>query len=108
MQRRHFLRGAGALLTLPALEAFAVKKAVEPPLRLVFMGFPWGVTRNNWFPENTGKDFQITKGLQPLSEHKDDLTIFKNLTSAQLPQRPQYAGIFPYRGGSQKAEGWSL
>lgn len=80
MQRRHFLRGAGALLTLPALEAFAVKKAVEPPLRLVFMGFPWGVTRNNWFPENTGKDFQITKGLQPLSEHKDDLTIFKNLT----------------------------
>jgi hypothetical protein len=80
MHRRHFLRGTGALLTLPTLEAFADEKKDAPPLRLMFLGFPWGVTRNHWFPETTGKDFQITKGLQPLSAHKDDLTIFKNIS----------------------------
>jgi hypothetical protein len=80
MHRRHFLRGTGALLALPTLEAFANEKTDAPPLRLMFLGFPWGVTRNNWFPEKTGKDFQITKGLQPLLDHKNDLTIFKNIT----------------------------
>jgi hypothetical protein len=80
MHRRHFLRGTGALITLPMLEAFANEKKDTPPLRLIFLAFPWGVTRNNWFPEKTGKDFQITKGLQPLVKHKNDLTIFKNIT----------------------------
>lgn len=79
MHRRHFLRGAGAFLTLPTLETFAEQKSEPAPLRLMFLGFPWGVSRNNWFPEENGKDFQITKGLQPLSDHKDDLTIFKNI-----------------------------
>ena len=79
MHRRQFLRGTGALLALPMLETFANEKKDSPPLRLLFAGFPWGVSQNDWFPEKTGRDFQITKGLKPLLKHKDDLSIFKNL-----------------------------
>jgi len=89
MNRRHFLRGTGALLALPMLEAFANEKKASPPLRLMFIGFPWGVTgHNNWFPKSTGKNFQITKCLKPLEKHKDDLTLFKNISPLHNSHHP--------------------
>ena len=106
MKRRQILRSSGAFLTLPALEAFADEKKDTPPLRLVFLGFPWGVTRNNWFPEKTGRDFQITKGLQPLVGHKDDLTIFKNLTPLHNSHSAHNTlGYFLTAGDHQKPKG---
>ncbi|EDM26002.1 hypothetical protein LNTAR_19432 [Lentisphaera araneosa HTCC2155] len=89
MNRRHFLQGAGVLLTLPMLETYANEKSAGVPLRLMFIGFPWGVTnKDNWFPNSTGKNFQITKGLKPLEKHKDDLTIFKNISPLHNAHHP--------------------
>ncbi|MDD7984637.1 DUF1552 domain-containing protein [Lentisphaera marina] len=89
MNRRDFLQGSGAFLALPTLETFAREKRSTPPLRLMFIGFPWGVTgKNNWFPSSTGKNFDITKGLKPLAKHKNDLTIFKNISPLHNAHHP--------------------
>ena len=89
MNRRNFLRGTGALLALPMLETFAAQQKSSPPLRLMFVGFPWGVTNgNNWFPKSTGKNFEITKCLKPLAKHKEDLTLFKNISPRHNAHHP--------------------
>ncbi|MCH2204331.1 MAG: DUF1552 domain-containing protein [Lentisphaerales bacterium] len=88
MNRRHFLQGTGALLSLPFLEALADKKS-SVPMRLMFIGFPWGVTNKNyWFPEDTGKNFKLSKGLKPLQKHQNDLTIFKNISPLHNSHHP--------------------
>ena len=83
--RRTFLRGAGALIALPALESIgfrrfasaATKAAVAIPKRAVFMGIGFGVTKQTWYPnkEITGADYQLSEGLSPLARHKKDFTI---------------------------------
>lgn len=81
MNRRNFLRGSGVLLSLPMLEAFSSPKTLtQAPVRLVNLGFIYGVTKDNsWFPKNTGKNFDITEGLKPLHKHRNDITLFKNI-----------------------------
>ena len=77
LQRRHFLRGAGALIALPALESIgfrrfasaASKAAGVIPKRAVFMGIGFGVTKQTWYPElqETGKDYKLTEGSESVS-----------------------------------------
>ena len=83
--RRTFLRGAGALIALPALESIgfrrfasaATKAAVAIPKRAVFMGIGFGVTKQTWYPDpnDTGAKYQLSEGLSPLARHKQDFTI---------------------------------
>ena len=83
--RRTFLRGAGALIALPALESIgfrrfasaATKAAVAMPKRAVFMGIGFGVTKQTWYPDqkDTGSKYQLSEGLSPLARHKQDFTI---------------------------------
>ena len=83
--RRTFLRGAGALIALPALESIgfrrfasaATKAAVAIPKRAVFMGIGFGVTKQTWYPDpkDTGATYQLSEGLSPLARHKQDFTI---------------------------------
>ena len=83
--RRHFLRGAGALIALPALEsigfrrfASAASKATGAiPKRAVFMGIGFGVTKQTWYPnkEDSGANYQLSEGLSPLARHKKDFTV---------------------------------
>ncbi|MEK9986052.1 MAG: DUF1552 domain-containing protein, partial [Opitutae bacterium] len=85
LQRRHFLRGAGALIALPALESIGFRRFASAasnaagviPKRAVFMGIGFGVTKQTWYPElqETGKDYKLTEGLSPLARHKSDFTI---------------------------------
>ncbi|MCM8530288.1 MAG: DUF1552 domain-containing protein [Lentisphaeraceae bacterium] len=81
LDRRNFLKGAGCLLSLPMLESFAsVKSLQKAPVRLVNLGYIYGVTKdNNWFPESAGKDYKLTPGLKPLEKHKSDFTFFENI-----------------------------
>ena len=83
--RRTFLRGAGALIALPALESIAfrrfatatTKAAGAIPKRAVFMGIGFGVTKQTWYPDqkDTGAKYQLSEGLSPLARHKKDFTI---------------------------------
>jgi len=57
INRRHFLRGAGALIALPALESMGFRRfasaastvPMAPPKRIAFMGMGFGVTKETWF-----------------------------------------------------------
>ena len=72
--RRQFLRGTGALITLPTLESIgfrrfasaAEKAPATPPKRLMFMGIGYGVTAETWFPDisDTGSNYKLPEGLR--------------------------------------------
>ena len=59
--RRTFLRGAGASLALPFLDAmipaFAASDAAKPPLRLGYIYLPTGRIMEDWTPKTVGSDF---------------------------------------------------
>ncbi len=93
LNRRTFLRGAGAALALPMLDCMgasaAKSAATELPRRMCAVYFPFGVSlpkegsedaKWNWFPRGEGKDFQFTNTLQPLAPVKDDVTVIGGLS----------------------------
>ncbi len=92
--RRSFLKGAGALLGLPLLDAMgkvaalaapnavASTKAtasVQAPVRMACIYFPNGVWEKNWFPKQAGADFELPFALEPLAKHRDNLLVFSGL-----------------------------
>ncbi len=78
LNRRTFLRGAGAALALPFMESLShAKAAAELPRRMAFVYFPFGVALPkdgspdaewNWFPKagKTAKDFHFRSVLKSL------------------------------------------
>ncbi|MCE9605346.1 MAG: DUF1552 domain-containing protein [Planctomycetia bacterium] len=85
--RRHFLRSGTAVIALPALESLGFRRfaaaaaPVAPPKRLMFLGFGWGVTETTWYPDvkQSGTDYTLPVGLQPLARHKADFTVVQGL-----------------------------
>ncbi len=80
--RRHFLRGLGACITLPAFESLLptnllaatmspagklATTATGAPLRTAFVYFPNGAIPAAWWPSAEGRDFQLSRTLQPLA-----------------------------------------
>lgn len=86
--RRTMLRGLGAALALPWLEAMtprslgAIGAAGDAPRRLAFVFLPNGVNRAAWFPERTGSLDRMPEALAPLESMKDRLTVFSNFAHA--------------------------
>lgn len=84
-QRRPFLRGLNALIALPALEAFAQETSVRRPRHpLIFIGFPYGVTEEIWFPKETGSDYAMPKALKPLEPFREHFSVLSNLSNLHL------------------------
>ena len=91
INRRHFLRGAGALIALPALESIGFRRfasaastaPVAPPKRMAFMGIGFGVTKETWFPDvsQTGADYVLPQGLAPLARHQADFTVVQGCSN---------------------------
>lgn len=88
ISRRAFLRGSGAMLALPWLEAmvpaFATRAqaatATTPPRRFLAMCYGLGFHGPNLFPEQAGRDYALTPYLEALKEHRSDFTIFSGLS----------------------------
>ncbi|MEO6035174.1 MAG: DUF1552 domain-containing protein [Verrucomicrobiota bacterium] len=95
--RRHFLRGIGACIALPAMESLkplallaSVNKAgsaasklamtaTGAPLRTAFIYFPNGAIPSEWWPTREGKVFDFTRTLQPLEKNRNSLQILGGL-----------------------------
>jgi hypothetical protein len=91
IDRRRFLRGTGIALALPWFESFtkfasaAERKNLENRKRLACFYIPDGVPMPlaedpayqdwSWFPHGHGKNFTLTKCLEPLDPLRDDLTV---------------------------------
>src|SRR5207237_7143778 len=85
LARRTFLRGAGAAVTLPFLEAmvpaFKASAAPQTP-RFGAVFVPNGAIVEEWIPKTAGAGFELPSILRPLDRFKDTLVVVSNLTRA--------------------------
>ncbi len=90
--RRTVLRGVGAMVGLPLLEAMAAVPAVRastadgpeierPPVRMACLFWPNGCNPRTWTPEGEGKDFTLSPILEPLARHKDQILVLTHLSN---------------------------
>ncbi len=90
MSRRKVLRGAGATLALPLMEAMQVRslaknsKIINPPVRAGFFYIPNGVVQTAWHPKNEGSDYELSPTLEPIRPIKDDVTLFTKLDRVKV------------------------
>jgi hypothetical protein len=98
LSRRSFLRGAGALVALPFLEAMspAVSRGqtAGPPRRLVAIQTNLGILPQFFFPERAGRDYELTPYLNILREHRGDLTVFSGVSHPQVDGGHQAEKVF--------------
>ncbi|MDZ4289129.1 MAG: DUF1552 domain-containing protein, partial [Prosthecobacter sp.] len=94
--RRQMLRGLGATVALPFLEAMRPSSiraaATAPPVRLGVLFMPNGVREDRWTPEGEGKAFKLSPILSPLEVWKQDITVLTGLgNQASLAGDGHYA-----------------
>jgi len=83
ISRRTVLRGAGAAVALPLLDAmipaFATAAATKPVKRLGVFYHPNGVIYDQWLPKGAGADFELSPTLQGLEPFKDQTIVITGL-----------------------------
>jgi hypothetical protein len=87
LPRRTFLRGAGAALALPLLDAMVPALHAMTPAprrRLGFVYVPNGIIMDQWTPATVGADFELPTILRPLEPVKDSLVVVSNLARAEV------------------------
>jgi hypothetical protein len=91
LPRRTFLRGAGACIALPLLDAMVpalAQSSARTPKRLGFIYMPNGVAMNFdginfWTPKSVGKNLELSRILTPLASYKNQLTAISGLAHHQ-------------------------
>jgi hypothetical protein len=114
MARRTFLRGMGATIALPYLDAMvpslgrfgtgAAAAAAADKTRLIAIESVhgaagsniWGASKNLWAPSGVGRDFELIadSALSPLKEWRDYMTIVSNtdVRMAEAFEAPEIGG----------------
>ena len=90
ISRRAVLRGVGVTMALPFLDVMergqgaARIAAGKAPVRLATLFHPNGVYPQNWDPSGTGRDYKLSRILEPLAPVRDQVSVISNLgTGAQ-------------------------
>jgi hypothetical protein len=101
IDRRTLLKGVGAAIALPALDA--MRPALAGPTkvgkqvqRVAVVYVPNGIVMNDWKPAETGT-FAFTRILKPLEPFRDDITVISGLAN--------HAASKARGGGHAKATG---
>jgi hypothetical protein len=85
LSRRTVLRGMGATLSLPLLEAMVpaltpvVKTAANPLKRFGAIFVPLGERPGYWTPKTVGSDFEFSPILKPLEPFRNAMTVLSEL-----------------------------
>ena len=83
LDRRHFLRGAGAAVALPLLNCMVPQRAsaaeAAKPRRSVFVYIPNGVNVLTWQIAKAGADYEFSEPLKPLEKHRKAITPISGL-----------------------------
>lgn len=82
--RRTFLRGAGASIALPVLDAMFPALAATPqqsaaPRRFSIVYAPNGMNMSHWTPAATGKSFELTPTLAPFAPYRNQMLVLSGL-----------------------------
>ena len=97
LSRRSVLRGVGAAISLPLLDAMIpaatalAQTAAAGRPRLGFFYFPHGAIMEQWTPAKVGTDFEVSPILEPLTAFRDQLTIVSNIGNKPGESRAVHA-----------------
>jgi hypothetical protein len=84
LDRRRFLRGAGVMLALPLLPSLSPKSVraagTAGPRRMLLISNNLGVLPKPFFPQSTGRDYELSPYLAPLAEFRNDFTVLSGLS----------------------------
>lgn len=101
LPRRTFLKGIGAAIALPMLDAMAPMgfgsrafgaDAAAAAKRLALIYVPNGIVMNNWTPAAVGKDFEYTRILKPIEKFRQHTTVISGLANYQADALGDGAG----------------
>ena len=96
ISRRTLLRGLGATVALPLLDAMVpsltalAQTPAKPKIRFGAVYVPNGVVAERWFPSTEGPGFEFTPTLKPLEPFRDRLKVLSGLDS-DPPRSPDAA-----------------
>jgi hypothetical protein len=85
LPRRTVLRGLGATVALPFLEAMvpamtaSAKTVANPPKRFAAVFVPLGERPGFWKPDTVGSDFEFTPILKPLEKFREHVTVISEM-----------------------------
>ena len=85
LSRRTVLRGLGATLSLPLLEAMVpaltatAKTAAAPTKRFGAVFVPMGERPSHWTPATTGLNFDFSPILKPIEAFRDQVVVVSNI-----------------------------
>src|SRR5437763_7017794 len=95
LSRRTVLRGLGATIALPMLDAMipaggiaraasnvvgAAGKVATPPVRMAALFLPNGMCYSDWVPKGKGAEWELSKTLSPFEALKGDISPLVGLT----------------------------
>jgi hypothetical protein len=98
LPRRTFLRGVGATLALPLLDAMVPalsalsRTAAKPVSRLGFVYVPNGAVMNKWTPAAAGRGFELSPTLAGLEPLRDRVLVVSGLAHLQANSFDDGAG----------------
>src|SRR5881409_1053158 len=106
LSRRHFLRGLGACVAVPAFESLLhaataaeakaagdlARTATGAPLRMGFVYFPNGAIQPTWWPKGEGAQFELNRTMAPLEKVKHQLQVLGGLDHVNATPGPDGAG----------------
>lgn len=113
LARRTVLRGLGATLGLPLLDAmlpaFALRAeaAAKPAHRFLAFYVPNGMAMEHWLPATEGRDFELTPILEPLAPFRDQMIVLSGLKTSWNYIHAGASGSFltgTTRGGRNEVE----
>ena len=98
LNRRTVLRGTGAVLALPVLEAMMPASSVAAEIadasrkRLHVIYTPNGMMMEHWTPAQAGEGYEMTPILKPLEAQKDKFVVISGLDHVQAEALGDGAG----------------
>jgi hypothetical protein len=101
LSRRTVLRGMGAAVALPFLEAMSPTRfsahgqaLAQPTHRFQVMYAPNGMAMEFWAPQGVGTNYQLSPILAPLAPFKDQMTVISGLNATWVNAHNGASGAF--------------
>jgi hypothetical protein len=105
LSRRTFLRSSGVSLALPFLDAMWGRRALAaeavPPKRLVTICASLGIYGPDFFPAESGAAYTPTPYLKMIEAHRQDFTVFSNLSHPDQNGRDGHASELTWLTGAR-------
>jgi hypothetical protein len=95
LTRRTVLKGVGATIALPMLDAMIPALSAQSkraPMRLGFVYAAHGVIHSEWKPGQTGRNYTLSPNLVPLEGVRDHFNVFTNLSHLEADSKGDGSG----------------